>query len=209
MINCFFTSWQQFCIANRKLTNMKNFTFILSLFLIGSLITACNKKDCTDPKASNYESNAIKEDGSCKYFKSFRIERIELNEYDTLVVGDVFDDLDNSNADVYFELRDINNNLLFSSTETYFDAPGNPSDEYEFEVNLGYDINNLNEQLIFSFMDYDELGDDWNNDGDDEIYKGIIYFENYTSPNAKDKFPNKIEIENGSVDFDVYIEWLE
>ncbi|MDX1445547.1 hypothetical protein [Lishizhenia sp.] len=180
----------------------------LSLFAL-PLLTACNKKGCTNPAASNYAEEAIKEDGSCKYFTKFKITRIEVQEYDTLYFGDYYDDLDLTNADMYFELTDLNNNLIFASQETYFDAPANPVDEFEFDFSKDTTFNNLNVSLNFSFWDFDQITDDFGTQNDDLIHEETIDFQTYTATNAQDKFPGRIEINTDKIEFDVYIQWLE
>ena len=186
---------------------LKNVLYLSLLAL--PLLTACNKKGCTNPAASNYAEEAIKEDGTCMYFKRFKITRIEVQEYDTLYLGDYYDDLDQTNADMYFELRDLNNNLLFASDETYFDAAANPANDYEFDFTKDTIFNNLNESLMFSFWDYDQLSDDFGTTNDDLIHEEIIDFQTYTATDALDKFPGRIEINTTNIDFDVYIQWLE
>jgi hypothetical protein len=48
---------------------MKNLRFLtLALVLASvSLFTSCKKKGCTDPDSINYNADAKKDDGSCKY----------------------------------------------------------------------------------------------------------------------------------------------
>lgn len=184
-------------------------TLYLSLLAL-PFLSACKKKGCTYPSASNYEEKAIKEDGSCKYYNRFEIKRIEVKSYDTLFLGSYFDDADFTHADMYFELRDLNDNLIFASEETYYDAPAEPMEDYEFDFTKDTIFNNLNEQLKFSFWDFDLDTDDSDAQPiDDLIHEELIDFQSYTLPNAKDKFPGRIEVNANNIEFDVYIQWLE
>lgn len=189
---------------------MKNYkNYFLALLIATPIFTACNKKGCTNPAASNYEEAAIKEDGSCKYFKNFKIKRVEVTEYDTLYMGDYFDNLDLTQADMYFELTDQNGNLLFASNETYMDAVSEPEDEYEFDFTLDTTFTNLNEVLVFSFWDFDQITDDFGATNDDLIHEEVIDFKSFTATDANDKFPGRIDVNTPFIDFEVYIQWLE
>ena len=42
---------------------LKNLLFVIPVFLLWS----CSKKGCTDPTATNFDSEAEKDDGSCEY----------------------------------------------------------------------------------------------------------------------------------------------
>jgi hypothetical protein len=64
---------------------------ILATALSVSTLTSCKKKGCTDPKATNFEEKAKKDDGTC--------------DYDTLVI--VRPNLDGLTKVAEFELSDI------------------------------------------------------------------------------------------------------
>ena len=49
--------------------NIKHFLPILALGFVG--LTSCKKEGCTDDWATNYNSEAKKDDGSCKYSEKF------------------------------------------------------------------------------------------------------------------------------------------
>lgn len=44
---------------------MKKLCFILFIFSFTVTVSSCKKKGCTDPTATNYDSNAKKDDGTC------------------------------------------------------------------------------------------------------------------------------------------------
>lgn len=48
--------------------NIKNLSFpILAICIVAMTLNSCKKKGCIDPTATNYNSNAKKDDGSCTY----------------------------------------------------------------------------------------------------------------------------------------------
>jgi len=70
------------------ISNMKKLLFVLvvsSLLLVG-----CKKKGCTDPSATNYDSSAEKDDGSCVfiYNSGNGVMDIDGNLYETVIIGD-------------------------------------------------------------------------------------------------------------------------
>jgi len=100
------------------------------------LFSACKKNGCTDPIAVNYNTNANKDDGNCKYeiyYKEINKENVFLtdlnaiqtsndpisNHIDSILsgqintsvisTGELYLDLDqNEIADLYFEIIDLN-----------------------------------------------------------------------------------------------------
>ena len=64
---------------NTTMKTNKTLTILtIGLFLMGTMLTACSKKEgCTDPAANNFDVEAETDDGSCTYDKEEKAEHIE------------------------------------------------------------------------------------------------------------------------------------
>lgn len=67
--------WSSICKLNMKIDQvsqnysiMKRFLSFLSILSVSILLSACSKDEgCTNPEASNYDNEAIEDNGSCKF----------------------------------------------------------------------------------------------------------------------------------------------
>jgi hypothetical protein len=58
---------------------MKKISLILSVFFISLILSSCSKEGCTDSTATNYDSKAKKNDGSCKYENNKTVDPDKIN----------------------------------------------------------------------------------------------------------------------------------
>lgn len=103
---------------------------ILLLALMGLfMVASCSKKGCTDPLATNYDSDAKKNDGSCAYEEvNTDPPSITLNGQDTVIInlgesyteeGATATDADGSNLDVTTDNTDLDTTQAGTYEITY------------------------------------------------------------------------------------------
>jgi hypothetical protein len=55
-------------LVSQNYSIMKRFLSLLSILSVSILLSACSKDEgCTNPEASNYDNEAIEDNGSCKF----------------------------------------------------------------------------------------------------------------------------------------------
>jgi hypothetical protein len=99
-----------------------------------------------------------------------------------------------SGADIYPEIYDPQNNLLYSSSTYFSDA--NPQIDYDFDCSPSVDLTDPNAQYTIQLMDYDDIGsDDW---------MGGLYFTPYYSTNG---FPSVLTYSGNTngLSFDLHV----
>tara|TARA_B100000963_G_scaffold302195_1_gene275035 strand:- start:170 stop:838 length:669 start_codon:yes stop_codon:yes gene_type:complete len=98
-----------------------------------------------------------------------------------------------SGPDIYPEIYDPQNNLLYSSSTYFPDA--DPQIDYDFDCSPSVDLTDPNAQYIFQLMDYDTGSDDW---------MGSIGFTPYYSTNG---FPSVLtySVNTNGLSFDLHV----
>ena len=137
-------------------------TFILSILILGS----CGKEGCTDPLATNYDSNAKKDDNSCEYCTSDQVldgTRGECNQtlsfnslYNENIQGNnrVINANSIPNHDVGLfgpVMGSLNPNAISPQNESYT-IPLNPIEANEFTSLLGTSGTDLGPQYSFGIL---------------------------------------------------------
>lgn len=140
----------------------KQLTFILSILILGS----CGKEGCTDPLATNYDSNAKKDDNSCEYCTSDQVldgTRGECNQtlsfnslYNENIQGNnrVINANSIPNHDVGLfgpVMGSLNPNAISPQNESYT-IPLNPIEANEFTSLLGTSGTDLGPQYSFGIL---------------------------------------------------------
>ena len=140
----------------------KQLIFILSILILGS----CGKEGCTDPLATNYDSNAKKDDNSCEYCTSDQVlddTRGECNQtlsfnslYNENIQGNnrVINANSIPNHDVGLfgpVMGSLNPNAISPQNEIYT-IPVNPIEANEFTSLLGTSGTDLGPQYSFGIL---------------------------------------------------------
>lgn len=191
---------------------MKHFTFILiasSAFLFS--FTSCRKKGCTDPKASNYEERAIKEDGSCKVFKRLTVGQVRVQEIPELNGFQFWDNsifADQQAPDSYAVLTTITGNIIDESDEVYWnqypDGVGNNPEAFPFDWQLNPVLTDFSQTYIVYILD-----DDGNIATDPVIMSKEINLPELTKIDNEDKFPNSISLQTQNARMTIQLNWEE
>jgi hypothetical protein len=203
---------------------MKIFKTTCHLFLIIGIliISSCKKEGCVDNNAINYDSNAKKDDESCRYYTSVEIKSITIESFplfnseyifsngnfiDTLVSWDYEEQGLDTLPDIYLEFTEDSPEFFGDPVDTLFisDTINNHSGQYKF--NTSFTINEDKFTSDFSAILYDV----------DEFFNssiGYIFIRpfDYTKDGSSifEKYPNSLSQTSGS-DFlyTVELEWKE
>ncbi len=91
---------------------MKRKLFLLSLiaFVLALVIAGCQREGCTDPKATNYDSDAKKDNGTCVYATQEPQPTPVIPTKEITIDFDFFDNWGNMNKDTvkkYADMEDV------------------------------------------------------------------------------------------------------
>lgn len=128
-----------------KIQTMKTYLSMIALsaLLIGTA-TSCKKKGCMDPSAVNYNSEAKKDDGTCKYTPTITVNG---NNPENINVGDAYNDAgatatnkDGSSVNVTTSSQvDPNTKGTYTVTYTATNENGTATATRTVNVNIGQD----------------------------------------------------------------------
>lgn len=191
---------------------MNYFTLIIlgtSLSVLS--LSSCNKKGCTDPKASNYEERAVKEDGSCKVFKRLTIGEVRVQEIPEFNGFEFWDNslfADQQAPDAYAVLTNSAGNILDESDEVYWnqypDGVGNNPGAFTFDWQINPTLTDFTQTYIVYILD-----DDGNIATDPVIMSKEINLPELTKIDNDDKFPNSISLQNPNRRMTIQLNWEE
>lgn len=191
---------------------MAQFTHIaLGILLLGAVFTSCNKKGCTDPKASNFEERAIKDDGSCKVFKRLTIGDVRVQEVPPTNGSQFWDNsvvIENQAPDVYVVLTNSQNQLIDESNQVYqndyADGINGSSENLDFTWALNQTITDFSESYFVYVLD-----DDGNISTDPIMMFKELDLVELTRIDNENKFPESVSLINQDQRMTIDLEWAE
>lgn len=182
---------------------MKKLSFLALLPISILLLSACNKKGCTDINGYNYNEKSVKDDGSCKYYQAVIVKSATVNDVPSTNNGDNWDLDDNSAADIYVAIQKADGSYLEAGSLFYENAAVSEANPIIFDVNKL--VTQFDETLTLLVLDYDASATT-----DQVVFSRTFNFNDYTYNGANNlKFPTSLTLNNQASEVVLELEWSE
>lgn len=178
----------------------KTIVFLFSLLLIASF-SACKKRGCTLNYAKNYDATAIKDNGTCEYYRKAEVSGLKvLNFPDSNSNGFAWDN--DGYPDLYIRITNDSDVIKYAST-TILEIE--PEDTVYWDFPSYVTVDTITPFNIFKIYEADDIA------SAEIIEKFAVNFLDFMheSESGKEKYPDSVLYNGNFIDMKIYLKWID